>query len=48
MLRDYFAFLQYGLPGSTACVEFDGGNPTPIEQVEHIAGPVLGFYGGGG
>jgi dienelactone hydrolase len=28
------------------CVEFDGGNPTPIEQVEHIAGPVLGFYGG--
>src|SRR5450759_2355407 len=30
-----------------ACVEFDGGNPTPIEQVEHIAGPVLGCYGGG-
>lgn len=28
-----------------ACVVFYGNNPSPIDLVEHIAGPVLGIYG---
>jgi carboxymethylenebutenolidase len=31
---------------TAACVIFYGENPEPIEQVENIAGPVLGLYGG--
>jgi carboxymethylenebutenolidase len=29
-----------------ACVIFYGENPDPIEQVQNIAGPILGLYGG--
>ncbi len=29
-----------------ACVVFYGENPTPVERVQSIAGPVLGLYGG--
>jgi carboxymethylenebutenolidase len=31
---------------TAACVVFYGENPNPIEQVENIAGPFLGLYGG--
>ncbi|MEM3670255.1 MAG: dienelactone hydrolase family protein [Thermoprotei archaeon] len=29
-----------------ACVIFYGSNPTPVDLVEKVAGPVLGIYGG--
>ena len=28
-----------------ACVVFYGENPSPIEQIKNVAGPVLGLYG---